>query len=295
MASSIKRLLRHGLRSYLTYTPVKLGRFPLMMFFHKFLSEPVIEEVATKDRGRMILEIDDWTQYTMYYNLYESKYDKIMLALMKDTNVVLDIGGNIGQHTLWFARYAKKVYTFEPLPRLIERLKKHIAMNRLENKVTLVTKALSDEPKTLRITDPEPGMSGIASTILGRNQNEKTVEIDAIRLDDYLDSEGVKTVDLINIDIEGAELFALKGMPELLKRCSPPLILEMNDLMMGLAGYTFDDVQNYLSQFGYQPYQMLKNGLSGPVPKIISDSENFCFLTAEHLQMQKIKDIVVSG
>jgi FkbM family methyltransferase len=293
MASTLKRLLRHGLRNYLTYTPVTVGRFPIMMFFHKFLSEPVIEEVKTKDRGRMIVELDDWTQYTMYYNLYESKYDKVMLALMSDTNVVLDIGGNIGQHALWFAKYAKKVYTFEPLPRLIERLKKHIAINHLEKKITLVTNALSDETKALKITDPGPGMSGIASTVLGRNKNEKTVDIQAVRLDDYLDAEGVISVDLINIDIEGAELFALKGMPKLLQRCAPPLILEMNELMMGLAGYTFDDVQNYLAQFGYQPFQMVKKGLVGPVAKIVSDSENFCFLTPKHLQMEKIKKVLV--
>jgi len=275
MSSKVKKLLRHGLRAYLTYTPIKLGRFPIMMFFHKFLIEPVTEQVMTKDRGIMITELDDWTQYTMYYNLYESKYDKIMLGLMENTNVVLDIGGNIGQHALWFAKHAKKVYTFEPLPRLIARIRKHIELNHLEKKITLVTTALSDEAKELEITDPEPGMSGIASTILGRNKNEKTVKIQAMRLDDYLEKEGVDQVDLINIDIEGAELFALKGMPKLLQRSGPPLILEMNDLMMGLAGYSFEDVQSYLAQFGYRPYQMLKQGLAGPVDKIISDSENF--------------------
>ncbi|MDP4199619.1 MAG: FkbM family methyltransferase [Bacteroidota bacterium] len=246
----------------------------------------------TKDRGRMILDVDDWTQYTMYYNLYEAKYDKVMLALMKDTNVVLDIGGNVGQHTLWFARYARKVYSFEPLPRLADRIRREIALNHLESKVVLVTKALSDEAKSLVITDPDRGMSGNASTILGRSPNEKTIAIQAIRLDDFLESEGVKTVDLVNIDIEGAELFALRGMPNLLRNSAPPLVLEMNELMMGLAGYTFEEVQNYLAEFGYRPFQMVKTGLIGPVKKIISDSENFCFLTEKHLAMPKIKSLI---
>ena len=101
-----------------------------MMAIHKYISEPITEQVVTKDRGIMVLELDDWIQYTMYYNMYEAKYLKTLTSLLENTNVVLDVGGNIGQHAMLFAQYAKHVYTFEPFPRLVDRLKLEIKLKR---------------------------------------------------------------------------------------------------------------------------------------------------------------------
>src|SRR5437016_2233703 len=113
MASALKKQLRKALRAYLTYTPIKKGRYPIMMAIHKYLSEPVTEQVMTSDRGIMVLKLDDEMQYYMYYNMFEQKYLKTTKSLLENTNVVFDIGANIGQHALLFAKHAKHVYTFE--------------------------------------------------------------------------------------------------------------------------------------------------------------------------------------
>src|SRR5258706_16120454 len=103
MASVIKSIIRKAVRFYLTYTPIKKGRYPLMMLANKIASEPVTVEVNTKDRGRMKLDLDDMAQIPLYYNIYEWRDTPIIISLAENTNTILDIGGNIGQMALLFA------------------------------------------------------------------------------------------------------------------------------------------------------------------------------------------------
>jgi FkbM family methyltransferase len=296
MASKIKKGLRKALRAYLTYSPIKKGRYPLMMAVHKYLSEPVTEQVTTSDRGIMVLELDDWIQYTMYYNMFEAKYLKTIKSLLQNTNLVFDIGGNIGQHALLFANYAEHVYTFEPFPRLIDRLKLVIKLNHLDNKITLVPYAASDKEGMIPFQFPDERSNlGIASTILGRSENVNTIEVRSIRIDEYLADVDPKKIDLVKLDIEGAELYALKGMSGLLDRGARPIfIMEVNDLMMGHAGYSASDIVGFLNNYGYEPYEIVYKGLKGPADPTISDSENYCFLTSDHLKLEKVRCVLTT-
>ena len=293
MASKIKRFLRKALRAYLTYTPIKKGRYPLMMMVHKFISEPVAEQVRTSDRGIMVLELDDEMQYTMYYNMFETKYLKTIKSLIKNSSIILDVGGNVGQHALLFARYAKHVYTFEPYPLLIDRLKLEINLNGLANKITLVPYAVSDRDGITLFQYPDERSNlGIASTILGREKNINTIEVRSIRIDEFLSNIEPLSLDVVKIDIEGAELYALRGMSGLLDHGARPIfIMEINNLMMGYAGYSASDIVNFLGQYGYIPYEVNYKGLSGPTDPN-ADCENYCFLTAEHLQLVKVKKVL---
>lgn len=298
MASFLKSIARKALRTYLTYTPIKKGRYPLMMLVHGWAGEPVTVEVQTKDRGKMKLQLDDLMQYPVYYNLFEAKYDKVMRVLLKDTDVTMDVGGNIGQYAMLFAQYSKKVYTFEPMPKMIERLQYHIRTNHLENKLTLIPKALSNKQDTLKFQLPSAANSGTATTVLGwANNSDEIIEVEAIRLDDLIEQEKLQNrIDLVKMDIEGAELFALQGMSGLLSSNHKPiLILEVNDDMMKLAGYSAEELQTFLSNYGYSAFEITKRGLRGPVDQIASLSENYCFLAPTHLAKPSIASLVYSA
>ncbi|HZV13649.1 MAG TPA: FkbM family methyltransferase [Candidatus Kapabacteria bacterium] len=295
MASAIKKIGRGILRAYLTYTPVKKGRYPLMMALHKYFKEPITVQVKTKDRGIAVLDLGDESQYTLYYNMYEWIYLPVINSLVEGTDVVLDIGANIGQYALLFAQKAKLIYAFEPSPPMIERLKKHIEINNLASRVKIVPKALSDKPGQLRLSIPSPTNTGMATTIIDEKSGLQTLTIEAITLDDYLASEGVKKVDIVKMDIEGGELSALRGMKRLLGGENPPIvILEMFDKAMQTAGYTSKDIISELQPYGYQPYQFLRNGklssLKGAA--IEPRAENYCFLLEEHLKMPKVRRVL---
>ena len=294
MPSSLKNVLRRILRTYLTYTPIKRGRFPLMHYAHKFLSESIAVECDTYDRGRMRVELQDEIQYPIYYNNFESKYDYILHSILPGTRVALDVGGNIGQYALLFSRYAQRVYTFEPVPKKIEQLKYNIGLNSFASNVTLVPLALSSRSGTATFALPyDDGNAGTGSLVLDPTWNSSKITVECITMDEFLEREGISDVDLVKMDIEGAELFALQGMVKLLgSEQKPILILELCKPMMTVAGYNASDVQDFLRPYGYEAYDMTKKGLRGPLGHIEHFAENFCFLTQAHLRMNKVRQVL---
>jgi FkbM family methyltransferase len=292
MASAIKKIGRGILRAYLTYTPVKKGRYPLMIALHKYFKEPVIVQVRTKDRGIMVLQLDDEMQFTMYYNMFENIYLRTMNSLIEGVDVAIDVGGNVGQYALLFAQKAKKVYAFEPMPVMIERLEEHVALNHLQEKLKIIPKALSNVNGTLELSIPPADNSGVASTVIDKTGNTQTIVVESITLDNFLAAEKVARVGLIKMDIEGAELFALQGMKKTIADNKPVLIMEMNEPAMHRAGYKPSDVVDFLKSYGYSPFEIVREGIKS-CEEIDTNSENFCFLTKEHLSMEKVQRILI--
>jgi FkbM family methyltransferase len=263
------------------------------MLANKLASEPVTVEVQTKDRGKMKLDVDDMAQIPLYYNIYEWRDTPIIISLIRDTNTILDIGGNIGQMALLFAQYAQKVYTFEPIPETGDRLLENIKLNNLENKVFLSRVALSNFRGKIKFGLPPIGNRGTGSTIITEQSKVRTIEVDATTLDQFIEENNISHIDLIKMDIEGAELFALQGMTKLLSNEKKPIIiLEMTLIMMTQAGYSPKDLLEFLGQFGYRCYEFSKKGLHGPIENVFPASENYCFLTGDHLQMEKTAKIL---
>ena len=265
-----------------------------MMALHPLLSEPITVEVKTKDRGRMLLDLEDSAQFPLYYNIYEWKDKPTLEKLVQGTRTVVDIGGNIGQMALLFAQYAKRVITFEPIPRLADRLEEQIKLNALDGIILLRREALSDHEGTLQIELPTIENGGSGSTILTHAISSTSIEVKAKRLDTVLNEIGIGDVDFVKMDIEGAELFALRGMTELLREPHGPImVLEMNQKMMDLAGYSASDIIKFLGRFDYRCYRFMKSGLEGPLSVVQPHIENYCFLTSEHIARPHIHNLLI--
>ena len=265
-----------------------------MMLAHRYLAEPVMIECETSDRGRMIVDLNDEMQFPIYYNNFESKYDLILRSILPGTRIALDVGGNIGQYALLFSRYAERVFTFEPMPKKIAHLSYHIALNYLAHKIKLIPKALSDREGNAIFALPyDPANDGTASLVLDPTWDSPRITVECTSLDTFCKIESLDEIDLIKMDIEGGELAALRGMTNVLSQPHKPiLILELNQPMMSVAGYTASDVQEFLRPFGYKAYDMTKKGLVGPLRHLEPWAENYCFLAPEHLHMEKVKKVL---
>jgi FkbM family methyltransferase len=294
MASFLKSIARKALRTYLTHTPIKKGRYPLMMLVHNWAGEPVTVEVETKDRGRMKLDLDDMAQFPLYYNIYEWRDTPTIIKLASGSRTILDIGGNIGQMALLFSTLSEKVYTFEPIPELANRLQENITLNQLNNKITLNRVALTNTKGKITFGLPPKGNRGTGSTIIADHLKEHIIEVDAITLDEFIQNNSIQNVDFIKMDIEGAELFALEGMKGLLESERPILLLEMTISMMKQAGYTPKELLAFLAAYGYECYEITKQGLKGPLSNPEPASENYCFLTEKHVSLPKVKNAMAA-
>ncbi len=160
-------------------------------------------------------------------------YEKENLSLLADilsripSAVVLDVGANIGNHTLAFSQRAAQVHAFEPLPRAFTLLKRNIAQNSLDNAHAYKV-ALSDENAPATLYMVAEGNLG-ASSFDRRQTDVQPVTVEKRIGDELLAELSVSKVDLIKLDVEAHELFALRGLMETLAHHRPFIAMEWND------------------------------------------------------------------
>lgn len=184
---------------------------------------------------------------------------------LKKGMVMYDIGGNIGEMALFCAHHLgpdAKIYSFEPLDETYEVLQENIKLNEYENRIKAFNIALSDkngEADLFAATEHndlgsfEDGSHTLYAT------DDRSVFLQKIKME-TLDSKQneLPKPDFIKLDVEGAELFALKGAAETLKKYHPKILLEFNKGTFEAAGYSQQDVLDFLGQFNYK-FQVIEN------------------------------------
>jgi FkbM family methyltransferase len=159
--------------------------------------------------------------------VHETATTELFKKVVKEGNVVIDLGANIGYFTLLAARIVGskgKVYSFEPEPKNYNYLLKNIKLNNYEN-VIAIQKAVSDknEKNKLFICPYESGHHTIkqhegieAYRPDTFNKRKEFIEIETITLDDFFENQE-EPIDVIKMDIEGAEMLALSGMNRIIR------------------------------------------------------------------------------
>lgn len=165
-----------------------------------------------------------------------------IVSFCKKTDYVIQAGGNVGLWPREYAKIFKEVHSFEPDPKNAECFLKNCPA---EN-VSLYPFALGEESKTVRIQHDERNCG--ASHIVSGS------DMAMVCLDDFI-FEGC---DLLQFDVEGYELMALKGAVKLINKYSPVICLEYNSCA-SRYGYDFDDLSNWLRGMGYQLKERIAN------------------------------------
>lgn len=151
---------------------------------------------------------------------YEFEQRVAFEATVTESSVVFDVGAHVGFYTLLASVLvgpAGKVFAFEPLPRNLRYLTRHLQLNGIDN-VTVVEAAVSN-------------ISGAAcfeegpTTAMGRISPKGVLNVRTIALDELVQSGELPSPDYIKMDIEGAEFAALWGAKSILEQSHPTLFL----------------------------------------------------------------------
>jgi FkbM family methyltransferase len=164
---------------------------------------------------------------------YEPFETELLLQQVRPGDVALDLGANIGLHTLLLARAVGptgRVYAFEPDPANFALLKRNVERNGYGN-VVLVNKAVSDKTGTATLfrSGDNSGDHRLAPAAEGRPE----LAVETVRLDDYFAGQDVQPR-VVKMDIQGSEASALAGMRGLLS-ASPGVSLFCEFWPHGLA------------------------------------------------------------
>ena len=157
---------------------------------------------------------------------FEEEMLDSFMSYLKPGMTFVDIGANIGQHTLFVSRVVGptgNVISFEPIPHLYEQIKRSTEANAMTN-ISLFNLGCGDREsrETLYINKANIGASSIVASL--KDSKEEQITIHIIKAEDKLLT--YKKIDLIKIDVEGYEYQALLGLEKIIERDKPVLFIE---------------------------------------------------------------------
>ena len=204
---------------------------------------------------RLELDLRDNLQRALYATgTYEPALVRFLRDELRRGDVMVDVGAHIGVHALTAAarlrRLGGAVVAFEPAHDSASKLRAAAARDRLQ--LTVVEVALGAEPGTADLrADPAYDIAdaGVRS-LHGRGPRVQTVRVTTF--DAWAAEARLERVDLVKLDVEGAELEALRGMAGALGRRWPALVVEVKQRVLERAGVAGDEVREYLDRLGYQ-------------------------------------------
>jgi FkbM family methyltransferase len=179
----------------------------------------------------------------------------VWLALASISNGIVDVGANLGTYGLAACAVngGCRVVAYEPVPELAAFVRESAVDNGWSNRFTVREVALCD--RTGELTFNSTGALGSMSSLdTGgfRGKVGETITVAAARLDNEL---GVGDhVDLVKIDVEGFEDQVLRGMPDVLERDRPTLMVEC------LPDGPYREVQQVLAARGYEFFHLTAEG-----------------------------------
>lgn len=221
-----------------------------------------------------MLCLNEHMQSQIFWNGYYSRDIVLLLdKILQPGMVAVDVGANIGEITMAAAHRVGpigKVFAFEPMSSLYARLQQHLEVNGM-SQVTAVKCGLSEQAGSAQLySAAEKYYDGTENSGLGtlyasnsRATPTEIIEIDT--LDKFIEGCDLTQVDLIKIDVEGAELSVLKGASTVLACFHPYIIIEIQDEMSGEAGYEATDILEFLEQLDYRLYTIGRKGKLTPL------------------------------
>lgn len=181
----------------------------------------------------------------------------------------IDIGANEGLYTLFAARRVGSsghVIAVEPSSRERAILQANLARNRVDN-VMVVPNALADKPGTaeLKIAPTSHGGHNTLGQFVYEGDLAVAREnVDVETLDGLVERLGIAQVDVVKVDIEGAELKLLLGGRNLLSRQRPILLVEANDEALKRQGASAEALVDLLLSLDYQIQVFNESGMTEP-------------------------------
>jgi FkbM family methyltransferase len=212
---------------------------------------------------------------TIYFNpdrssftvrgLLEGTYERGTAALirrmMHQSKTFIDLGANIGYFSLVAAQAMEMdgmIYSFEPDPDTYALLVRNIAANDFHNRIEAIPTAIADQKGTFTFHQYLSD-AGSSSLILRELPIKDSIEVGVTTLDLWAEERGWPDIDFVKMDIEGAEISALRGMHEVSKRNDGlKLIIEFNAEALESASKNNEELFSILRSLGFAKFSVIK-------------------------------------
>jgi FkbM family methyltransferase len=214
----------------------------------------MISELYENQDGRFIIFPNDAiAQHLKNGKLWEQHFKEITNILISPGDTVIDAGANFGYNSVVMGKQIGPqglLVAFEPQRIIYQQLCGNLILNNIYNAITYQS-ALGDGTETIvnmRSVDYNASWVNIGDTSIGVDGEEVSIW--------SLDQIGLNKVDFIKLDIQGYELFALKGTKNLLNTYKPDLFIEIEPHQLIKFNITENQLLEYIKSFGYKVFKI---------------------------------------
>lgn len=266
---SIRESWRSGEMSRETYWNMMQQNHLILMEYHGLLQNSDIESIQINSDNLLINlhngakfywdpeEVRGSANVLVNDGVNEAGYSDIIFSAAANKKNIFDIGANVGYYAIHFAKELAErgghVHAFEPIKQTYERLCANVTLNKLGALITANNIGLSDAPGTVDFFQPSYSGS-VASSMKNLHPNE-TVQLHQVTvetLDGYCEKKNISSIDLMKIDVEGAEMLVVQGGLGVIKEFRPIIFMELLRKWSKPFGYHPNDVLKILYELGYK-------------------------------------------
>lgn len=246
---------------------------------HWLVSHSLIPYLEARHHFKTMPDDPFWFRLELLTQRHEPESYAIMRQAVQRGMTVLDVGAHVGYYTRLFSQQTGttgRVFAFEPHPRNFQVLQSNLqtyanvqalqvavgeqeSTAQLHDYLMMSASGSLNYDERLRNTQQAQVATGDVAPRLA-NFQPQTYSVRVARLDDLLAQQGVEQVDFIKMDIEGAEMGALRGAQATIAR-SPRLSLVMEYNPLGLQAFGVDPVRaiDEILAMGFQRVQAIES------------------------------------
>lgn len=202
--------------------------------------------VELGEGGRIRVDLSTGIGTSIYiYRCWEYPVTELLASLLEPGMCCLDVGANIGYYSIMAGARGASVHCFEPVPHLYEKLRENIALNPAAQ-ISAYRLALAEESGSASFFVVHDA-SNLGLSSLEASAGAEEISVETKTLDDLVREQGINRVDLIKVDVEGAEERVFQGAAGLLKSDSAPDII--------FECHPWATCDRILKTFGYRVYE----------------------------------------
>jgi FkbM family methyltransferase len=231
----------------------------------KNLSSDKNEYLCNTKLGKFYLppnpDKDPVSKFISRDKLFEKNILEESLKFIEEDSIVLDIGANFGQMSLFYSKKVNSciVYAFEAQKEVFNLLKKTVEANNLSN-INLFYNAVYNKDGVDMFFDDLDFNNQVSYSNIGVseiNKNNK-VGVKSITIDTALKNVS-KKVSFIKVDIQGADLFALEGAINIINNNRPVILFEFEEQFQEKFNTKFNDYVNFVKKINYRFEKTIDN------------------------------------
>lgn len=205
---------------------------------------------ASRDGINYRLDISEYMEWVIYFGLAVEERSGLF-SLIKPGQIIFDVGTNIGETLLNFAKLTGKngyVFGFEPVDINYKKCIENISINSFQHiKVSQV--ALSDKKEILYFGYSDNKNSG--GIFMQKERQKNGTEVQALTLDEFVEIHTISKIDLIKIDVEGFEYHVLAGAKNSLNKFKPVLFVEVDQVNLQRQNSSSGNLIALITSYGY--------------------------------------------